>query len=218
MILRISIAIISPLDGTIICCVSFCCANATNSLLLAYLEPFLIGHNIQSNKSSSFCGDVRSPYYNANLLAIPQQRETGLGFIDDITYGVEGFTDKGNTRKLNQLLREAEEWRKKHGVQFEMSKYILVHFTRNYNQATNAAITIGKVIIEPSNEAKYLGVIFDEELRFKTHLQYITKRCKSSDGIIKDCEKQLGITIQICTPIIHSSHLSMHRLHGHHLA
>ena len=115
-------------------------------------------------------------YYNADLLDIPQQRGTGLGFIDDITYGVEGFTDKGNARKLNQLLREAEEWRKKHGVQFETSKYILVHFTRNYNQATNAAITVGKVTIEPSNEAKYLGVIFDKELRFKAHLQYIVKK------------------------------------------
>ena len=40
-------------------------------------------------------------YYNADLLDIPQQRGTGLGFIDDITYGVEGFTDKGNARKLN---------------------------------------------------------------------------------------------------------------------
>jgi len=115
-------------------------------------------------------------YYNADLLDIPQQRGTGLGFIDDITYGVEGFTDKGNVRKLKQLLREAEEWRKKHGVQFETSKYILVHFTRNHNRATKAAITIGNVTIEPSNEAKYLGVIFDKELRFKTHLQYIIKK------------------------------------------
>ena len=115
-------------------------------------------------------------YYNTDLLDIPQQRGTGLGFIDDIMYGVEGFTDKGNVRKLKQLLREAEEWRKKHGVQFEKSKYVLVHFIRNHNRATNAAITIEKVTIEPSNEAKYLGVIFDKELRFKEHLQYIVKK------------------------------------------
>ena len=61
-------------------------------------------------------------YYNADLLDIPQQPGMGLGFIDDIMYGVEGFTDKGNVRKLKQLLREVEEWRKKHGVQFETSK------------------------------------------------------------------------------------------------
>jgi hypothetical protein len=100
----------------------------------------------------------------------------GLGFIDDIIYGIEDFTNKGNMRKLKQLLREMEEWRKKHGVQFETSKYILVHFIRNYNRTTNAAITIGNITIEPSDEAKYLGVIFDKELRFKTHLQYIIKK------------------------------------------
>ena len=84
---------------------------------------------------------------------------------------------KRRTREqIKQLLREAEEWRKKHGVQFEKSKYVLVHFTRNHNWATNAAITIEKVTIEPSNEAKYLGVIFDKELRFKEHLQYIVKK------------------------------------------
>ena len=115
-------------------------------------------------------------YYNADLLDIPQQRGTGLGFIDDIMYGVEGFTDKGNVRKLKQLLWEAEEWRKKHGVQFETSKYVLVHFTRNHNRATNAAIIIGNVTIESLDEAKYLGVIFDKELRFKTHFQYIIKK------------------------------------------
>jgi len=51
-----------------------------------------------------------------------------------------------------------------------------VHFTRNHNRVINAAITVGNVTIEPSNEAKYLGVIFDKELRFKIYLQYIIKK------------------------------------------
>jgi hypothetical protein len=61
------------------------------------------------------------------------------GNIDDIVYGVERPSDKGNTRKIKELLRKAEDWRKKHGVQFEVSKYILVHYTRNRHRTTNAA-------------------------------------------------------------------------------
>src|SRR5436190_2278230 len=146
-------------------------------------------------------------YYNADLLDIPQQRGMGLGFIDDIMYGVEGFTDKGNARKLKQLLREAEEWRKKHGVQFETSKYILVHFTRNHNRATNAAITIGNVTIEPSNEAKYLGVILDKELWFKTHLQYIVKKgTKAAMALSSIAKSSWGVqykhTHQLFTAVI----------------
>jgi ribonuclease HI len=116
-------------------------------------------------------------FYNADLLDIAQQhRATGLGFIDDIVYGVQGNSDQENTRKLKHILNEAEEWRKKHGAQFEISKYILVHYTRNRNVATKASVIINGVRIEPSNEAKYLGVIFDQELRFKTHLQHVVKK------------------------------------------
>ena len=48
-------------------------------------------------------------FYNTSLLDIPQQRGTDLRFIDDIIYRIEDFIDKGNMRKLKQLLREAEE-------------------------------------------------------------------------------------------------------------
>ena len=115
-------------------------------------------------------------YYNADLLDIPKDREMGLGFIDDIVYGVQGDTDKANARKLKLMLKKAEEWRKKHGAQFETSKYVLVHYTRNYRKATKASITINGTTVEPSGEAKYLGVIFDQKLNFKSHLQYISKK------------------------------------------
>ena len=116
-------------------------------------------------------------YYNADLLDIASQNQVmGLGFIDDVVYGVQGNTGKENTRKLKSILNEAEEWRKKHGAQFEISKYIVVHYTRNRTRKTKASVTINGVTIKPSNEAKYLGVIFDQELRFKLHLQHAVKK------------------------------------------
>ena len=58
-------------------------------------------------------------YYNADLLDITSQhRATGLGFIDDIVYEVQGKSDKENTRKLMHILNDAEKWRKKHEAQF----------------------------------------------------------------------------------------------------
>ena len=104
-------------------------------------------------------------FYNADFLDIAQQHQaTGLGFIDDIIYGVQGNTDKENVRKIKCILDEVEEWRKKHGVQFETSKYVLVHYTHNKRMETKASVTINKTTIKPSQEAKYLGVIFDQEL------------------------------------------------------
>ena len=116
-------------------------------------------------------------FYNADFLDVAQQHQaTGLGFIDDIVYGTQGNTDKENARKIKRILNEVEEWRKKHGVQFETSKYVLVHYTRNRNMETDAPVTISGTTIRPSDEAKYLGVIFDQELRFKSHLQHAVKK------------------------------------------
>ena len=41
---------------------------------------------------------------------------------------------------------------------------------------TRAPIQIVGTIIQPSQEAKYLGVIFDKQLRFKLHIQHTTKK------------------------------------------
>ena len=120
-------------------------------------------------------------YYNADLLdMVPQDQATSLGFIDDIMYGVQGSSDHENADRLEQILQKAEEWREKHGAQFETSKYVLVHFTRNRRQATKASVTVNKVTIKPSSEAKYLGVIFDQKLLYKAQLQHVTKKGTSA--------------------------------------
>jgi len=115
-------------------------------------------------------------YYNGDLLDIPPPQHLSLGFIDDIAYGVQGLTDTGNVEKLQEMLEKAEEWRKMHGAQFEKTKYLLVHFTRSKTWSTNASIEITGTTIEPTNEARYLGVIFDKQLRFKEHMQYVVKK------------------------------------------
>jgi len=112
-------------------------------------------------------------YYNADLLEIGNQDgRISLGFIYHITYGIEGNTDKGNVRTLKQALVKAEEWREKHGAKFE-TKYVLVHFSRK-RLNLSASINVNGVTIKPTNQVKYLGVIFDKQLRFKEHMQYVT--------------------------------------------
>src|SRR5436190_11873499 len=117
-----------------------------------WISSFLQNRNTQLQFSGTKSKSVPTPagipqgsplspllymYYNADLLDIPKDREMGLGFIDDIVYGVQGDTDKANARKLKIMLKKAEEWRKKHGAQFETSKYVLVHYTRNYLQESD---------------------------------------------------------------------------------
>ena len=121
-------------------------------------------------------------FYNADLLDITEDQDSAisLGFIDDVVYGVEGGTDRGNARRITRILKKAEEWRKKHGAQFETSKYVLVHYTRNHNKTTSASVKIDNTRIEASEHARYLGVIFDKQLRFKQHMAQVVKKGTSA--------------------------------------
>src|SRR5579859_7734998 len=116
-------------------------------------------------------------YYNADLVDIPPNPDhLALGFIDDIGYGVRGTTSEGNKVALEGLLGKAEEWRRKHGAQFEKTKYILIHFTRNRKAKTDASICTEGTTINPSKEAKYLGVILDQNLKFRSHTDQAVKK------------------------------------------
>ena len=118
-------------------------------------------------------------FYNADLLEIPGDRSgvLSLGFIDDIAYGVQGETEEDNARELEGMLMEAERRREKHGARFEMSKYVLVYFSKAKPNITDAAhVRIGETTIKPANKTKYLGVIFDRKLFFQEHIQHIAKK------------------------------------------
>ena len=67
---------------------------------------------------------------------------------------------------IEQLLARSERWRQQHGAQFEQSKYVLIHFTRRASSQVDAEVKINGTTIQPSKEAKYLGVTFDQKLKF----------------------------------------------------
>src|SRR5436305_1416860 len=130
--------------------------------------------------------------YNSDLLDIPnKEKQLGLGFaiVDDILFGPQNKTVTANARELKQLLIKAEQWRQHHGAQFEKSKYVLIHFTRNALARGNTSIAIHGTTIHPSSEAKYLGVIFDQKLKFRSHVDQIvtrgTKYALAITGIVK---------------------------------
>src|SRR5437773_2856683 len=101
--------------------------------------------------------------YNAELLEIPKAPDLALGFIDDIAYGISEQKAQSNIEQLQAILFKSEEWKEKHGAQFEPSKYMLVHFTRNTKPDVSTGIQLNDTSIAPGKEARYLGVIFDQK-------------------------------------------------------
>ena len=156
--------------------------------------------------------------YNSDLLEIPRRgRQLGLGFIDNILYGVQNKTAMANAIELEQLLAKSEQWRQRHGAQFEKSKYVLIHFTRTASSQMEASVTVGGITIRPSSEARYLGVIFDRKLKFRTHIeQTVAKGTKYALAIAGIAKSKWGPEFKK-TPL-HSSSTTTNRLCSNNLA
>jgi hypothetical protein len=158
--------------------------------IIQWVQSFLTGRTTKlwfnSSTTESFPtrtgipqGSPLSPIlyllYNSDLLDIPQQNELGLGFIDDIAFGVSGTTATDNSVRLEEMLSIVEDWRQKHGAHFETSKYFLIHFTRDKRKNTEAPVSVNGTQVLPATEAKYLGVIFDKALKYEAHVRKLTE-------------------------------------------
>ena len=53
---------------------------------------------------------------------------------------------------------------------------MLIHFTCNARHDVTTSIRLNDTTISPGKEARYLGVIFDQKLKFHSHLDYIAKK------------------------------------------
>ena len=130
-------------------------------------------------------------YYNADLLEMVncRNREDCVGFVDDTTVMAEGVNLHEAFDKLRDIMTRAAgalEWADTHQCLFEVSKFGLMGLTRRREKdpgrpgrtrpAVRPSITIGHHTIKPTMTHKCLGVILDQELRFREHANYALKK------------------------------------------
>ena len=56
--------------------------------------------------------------------------------------------------------------------------------SQDKNAKSNFEVTINKVPISNCNSYKYLGIIFDEDLKWKAHFKHVSKKMPQAAGII----------------------------------
>src|SRR3979490_3092784 len=104
----------------------------------------------------------------------------------------EGVTLQEAFSKLQNVMTRsagALKWANVHQCSFEVSKFGLMGLTRRREKdparpgktrpATRPSVVIGQHTIRPTTSHKCLGVILDQELRFREHANYaLNKREK----------------------------------------
>ena len=129
-------------------------------------------------------------FYNSDILSIPKitqkMNEYVLSFVDDTTLLAMGSSFKVTHQILADMMTRdggAIQWSKDHNSHFEPSKFALLDFTQakeadpTHPKQTRllsrpSLIIPGLATIQPSSSARYLGVIFNQELHWNMQAQY----------------------------------------------
>ncbi|KAJ3476748.1 hypothetical protein NLI96_g10952 [Meripilus lineatus] len=113
-------------------------------------------------------------FYGADLLEITddtQRDRFTAGYIDDTMLAATSATIEENVAKLEAMAIKALEWSSTHACKFDITKFQLVHFTRNQRKYQDLPVTVADHQVSPTDTAKYLGIILDRRLRWKEQVE-----------------------------------------------
>lgn len=110
--------------------------------------------------------------YSADLVETAQGKdELTLAFVDDTAFLAIGKTFQDTHGTLADMMERtggAFEWSNEHNSRFETSKFALIDFTLSRTKQREP-ITIRGSNIDPVPNHCFLGIMVDQELKWKTH-------------------------------------------------
>ena len=109
----------------------------------------------------------------------------GSLFVDDILICMRSKNMRTIERQLQQTLNSLQDWADSNGFRFSKSKTVCVHFCQMRHQHNDPELTLDGTALPVTNQAKFLGVIFDKKLSFKPHIQYLKEKCLKSINLMK---------------------------------
>ena len=114
-------------------------------------------------------------FYNADILDVAKgPDEMSLGYVDDIALVISAKTFIQTHRMLSHMMLQPKEgfhWSKLHNSSFETSKSTLVDFSQS-RTVNCSPLTLHGMVIPTQRQHKFMGVMVDQELRWKQHMTY----------------------------------------------
>ena len=126
-------------------------------------------------------------FYNADLIASLKKEEAMIAYVNDASYYAEGTNFEEAYDRLHNMMNRDQggyEWSDQHNSRFEPSKMAIVGFSRRRTVDPHHP---GRTITEPRPDLhlqdaiiklsplhKYLGIVLDQELRWKEQAERAT--------------------------------------------
>lgn len=148
-------------------------------------------------------------FFNSDLVDQPVNSHGGASaFIDDYFRWRVGRSAEENLAKIqSEDIPRIEAWARRTGSCFAAEKTELLHLTRKRREQLQGQVVMNGKTAEPSSTAKLLGVVFDQELRWKEHVQQAIKRATKVSVALGGLQhlrpEQMRQLYQACvTPVI----------------
>ena len=99
-------------------------------------------------------------------------------YLDNISLTTTSKSLKKNIKTLEREVKDIVDLGKKNTISFNIDKTELIHFDNSKNKP-NLKLPNGE-LVSPSKVVKWLGIYFDENLRFKEHIAYRASKAKQA--------------------------------------
>lgn len=121
---------------------------------------------------------------NKITTAIPKMIRTSL-FADDLVIYNKGTNVKTIETNLQNATNQIQDWTKKFGFKLSMNKTKVIHFSKS-RQKYNTTLTLNNgTTITSVDKIKFLGVIFDQKLTWRPHVENLRAECLQRLNLIK---------------------------------
>ncbi|XP_023312337.1 uncharacterized protein LOC111692524 [Anoplophora glabripennis] len=106
-------------------------------------------------------------------------------YVDDLVLFYSAKHMQDIERTLQKAINDILDISDKNGFRFSNSKTHCVHFCRLRSEHGNPQLSLGNQMLEFKNESKFLGIIFDSKLNWRSQIQNIATRCKKDLNILR---------------------------------
>ena len=118
------------------------------------------------------------------ILPIPVSILCQYFFADVSNLFINGKDVSKIEQELNEELSNIASWLKIDKLSLDVNKTQFMIFSRKQNQIENIVIRIEGQIIECVTQTKFLGLIIDEKLTWRNHVNHISTKIAKGIGIL----------------------------------
>lgn len=133
-----------------------------------------------------------------------------LLYADDLVIYKSGRNPNSTIKIIQKGINSLIEWSNNVGLQFSQEKTIAINFSRKYKRPRNLKLQLYDQDIPFKKSAKYLGVILDEKLNFKEHINYIKNKSSLKLNVLKTLSHtRYGSDQELLLKVLNSTVLSL---------